>query len=719
MPATPPTYDASDKFMTDLHSPLNELYRVGETTYSLLKKLGLETVQDLLFYFPFRYDDFTKSVTIAALQTNTEANVIGTIDLIQNKKSFKRRMFVTEALVSDETDSLKVIWFNQPFLAKTLKVGDKISLAGRVSENYGQPAMISPNYEKIYSENLIHTQGLIPNYHLTADLTQKQIRFFIKEIINLADTVPDWLPADIKSRLGLLNLSQALKQIHFPENSAQIEAARQRLGFAELFLRQLKAQMIKRDLRGRQAPPIEFKEAATREFVSALPFKLTDAQRHAAWEILRDLKKDQPMSRLLEGDVGSGKTLVVALAVLNTVLNKKQVVIMAPTEILAHQHFQTFSRLLAAYDFKISLMVGGRGEQKERERQKLKNGSKNIDSNKKADSTEIVDPTNADIIIGTHALIQAGVRFKNLALAVVDEQHRFGVAQRQRILDFNSSPEQTPHFLSLTATPIPRSLALTVYGDLDLSIINQMPSGRKPTITKIIPESGRRAAYDFIRTQIKNGHQAFVICPLIDASDRLGVKSVKNEHQKLDQKIFPELSVGLLHGRLKAAEKEKVMTNFADGRTQILVATSMIEVGLDMPNATIIIIEGAERFGLAQLHQFRGRVGRSAHQAYCFLFPSNEELTNEKTIERLGAMTEYHDGFSLAKIDLKLRGAGELYGLSQSGFPELQIASLFSEVLIKKARDEAGALINADPDLKEHPLLRQKLGDWEKTAHLE
>jgi ATP-dependent DNA helicase RecG len=678
--------------MTNLNSPITDLYRVGKATAALLKKLGLDTVHDLLFYFPFRYEDFSQRIPIAELTDGASVNISGTIELIQNKKSARRRMYLTEALISDETDSLKVIWFNQPFLTRTYKVGDQVSLAGRVSESYGSLAMISPVIEKVYSEDLIHTQGLIPNYHLTANLTQKQIRFLVKEIIPLAEKVPDWLPEEIKKRLNLLDLDQALQQIHFPKSQEEITAARQRLGFTELFLRQLKARLIKNELNARQAIPVKFQEEETKKFVASLPWKLTEAQRKAAWEILQDLEKTQPMSRLLEGDVGSGKTLVVVMALLNTAVNNQRALVMVPTSILAQQHFTYISQLLAPYNFKIALLTH---------------------SHK--------DPAalDADIIIGTHALIQEAVKIDNLALAVVDEQHRFGVAQRQKVLDFNSTAGLTPHFLSLTATPIPRSLALAIYGDLDISVINQRPVGRKPIITKIVTEERRSAAYDFIRAQIKDGRQAFVICPLIDESDRLGIKSVKTEHAKLDQEIFPDLKVGLLHGRLKAAEKEQVMADFLANKTQILVATSVIEVGVDVPNATLMIIEGAERFGLASLHQFRGRVGRSAYQSYCFLFPGSEEISNPKALERLEALTKYQDGLALAKIDLKLRGAGELYGTGQSGFPELQIASLFDYDNIKKAQAEASALISRDPELENYPLLKQKLGEWENQVHLE
>ena len=465
-------------------------------------------------------------------------------------------------------------------------------------------------------------------------------------------------------------------------------------------MRQLKAQLIKKQIKSRTAPTIKFKESETQSFVGSLPFKLTDAQKKSAWEILQDLEKSEPMSRLLEGDVGSGKTLVAVMAMLNVALNERQAVLMVPTEILAEQHFNSVNRLLKDYHFKIELLT----------------------HNHKSKTA-----TDANIIVGTQALIQETVKFRDLALVIVDEQHRFGVKQRQKLLEFKGENGEnnktgnnlTPHFLSMTATPIPRSLALAIYGDLDLSIINQVPANRKKILTKLITENKRQSAYDFIRKEIKSGRQAFVVCPLIDESDKLGVKSVKQEHEKLDKEIFPELKVGLLHGKLKAKEKEAIMADFLANKIQILVSTSVIEVGVDVPNATLMIIEGAERFGLATLHQFRGRVGRSDYQSYCFLFPTNEELSNPKTIERLEAMTKYNDGFSLAKIDLKLRGAGDVYGLSQSGFPELRIASLFDYETIKKAQDEASALIKNDPDLKNYPLLKNKLGEWEDSLHLE
>jgi len=678
--------------MLSLNSPLEELNRVGKTNAKLLKKLGLGNVQDLLFYFPFRYDDYTKILKIKDLVKGQNANISGTIELIQNRKSFKRRLYITEALIDDGTETIKIIWFNQAFLTRTLQVGDKISISGLVTENNGQLAFVSPQYEKIYDENLVNTQGLVPNYHTTENLTQKQIRFLLKQVISLSAKVEDFIPLSIRKKLNLLDLSEAIYKIHFPKSEPEVDLAKRRLSFDEVFLLMLKAQLIKKELKKRTAPKIIFQEKATKNFVDSLPFKLSDAQRKSAWEILQDLEKPNPMNRLLEGDVGSGKTLVAIMAILNTALNKQQSVFMVPTGILATQHFNSLTKILAPYNFKISLMTG---------------------TKKPADYKEL------DIIIGTHALIQDKIKFNNLSLVIVDEQHRFGVEQRQRLLNFNNKEGLTPHFLSMTATPIPRSLALTLYGDLDLSIIDEMPLGRKKIITKLVKEDNRLAAYEFIRKEIKAGRQAFVICPVIDESDRLGYKSVKIEHEKLDKEIFPELRVGLLHGKMKSKEKEEVMQDFLKGKISVVVATSLIEVGIDVPNATLMIIEGADHFGLAQLHQFRGRIGRSDKQSYCFLFPSREELNNQITIERLEALVKYNDGFTLAKIDLKLRGAGQLYGLVQSGWPELQIASIFDYEIIKEAKDETETLLKEDPELNKYPSLKRKILNLNYQTHLE
>jgi len=707
--------------MLDLNTDIININRVGATTAKKLKKLGVAAVRDLLFYFPFRYDDFSRVTPIDKLQAGVSANVVGQIELLQNKRSPRRRLYITEALVSDDTETLKVVWFNQPFIARLLKVGDRVSLAGKAEDDYGGMMMSSPVYEKVLTPltplykggGAIHTQGLVPNYHLTANLTHKQVRFLIKQVIGLATRVIDWLPFEVRREAKLISLAEAIRKIHFPKNNLDINKARGRLAFDELFLIQLQAQLVKRNLSASRAWPIAFNESATKQFVDSLPFKLTDAQRKAAWEILRDLKKDQPMARLLEGDVGSGKTVVALIAMLNAALAGKQAVLMAPTEILAKQHYDTVCRLLENFDVKVGLVT--------RSQKKMNNvlcilyNREEIKQDKQSVHNTKYIIQNTDIIIGTHALIQEDIKFKNLALAVIDEQHRFGVEQRKVLVE-KSGGELTPHLLSMTATPIPRSLALALYGDLELSVLNEMPKDRKKIITSVVPESKREKAYEFIREQIRQGRQVFVICPLIDLSDKLGVKSVEEEYKKLDKIVFPEIAMGKLHGRMKSQEKETIMQEFLAGKIKILVATSVVEVGLDAPNAAVMMIEGADRFGLAQLHQFRGRVGRSIYQSYCFLFTDSDA---DKTLKRLAAVVKYNNGFELAKIDLKFRGPGQVYGVEQKGFPELKLASLFDYGLMKLSREQAVKLVATDASLSKWPALKEKLGEWEKVVHLE
>jgi len=701
----------------DLNTPLTSLRGVGETIGKRLVIIGLNTVKDLLLYFPFRYDDFTKTVKIKDLQAGIAANVVGQIELIENRRAHHRRMAITEALINDGTESLKVVWFNQPYIAKALKVGDMVSLAGK-AEDEGVFTMISPIYEKITGGHLVHTQGLVPNYHLTEKITQKQLRFLISQVIGLSEKIPDPVPVATKKKLGLLNLNEAIKKIHFPKNWREAENARRRLAFDELFIMQLKSQLVKKERDKARAEIISFREKETKKLVDSLPFKLTEDQRQASWSILQDMGKARPMARLLNGDVGSGKTLVAILALFNAVLNDKQVVLMAPTEILAQQHFNTVSKLLKNFPLRIALLTNN---------YRLLNNTASTEALSAPSSPEkenigraeilkMIKTDEIDIIIGTHALVQEDVKFKNLALAVVDEQHRFGVNQRKALMEKSGHPALTPHLLSMTATPIPRSLALALFGDLDISIIKQMPVGRKPILTKIVSEEKRPAAYDFIRQQIKAGRQAFVICPLIEESDFFGVKSVKEEFAKLDKAIFPEIKMAALHGQMKAKAKEETMRAFLAGEHKILVSTSVVEVGVDVPNATIMMIEGAERFGLAQLHQFRGRVGRGAEQSYCFLFTTSEDL---KTRRRLEALEKISDGFALAKIDLKLRGSGEIFGTTQSGFPELKIATLWDYELLKQAQDEAVALLLADPELKKNPALGAEINIFEEKIHLE
>jgi ATP-dependent DNA helicase RecG len=689
--------------MYALNEPIENLTRVGETTAGRLKYLGLNTVLDLLYYFPFRYEDFSQVVKIKDLHPNQTVTVRGKIILIDNRRARRRRMIITEALLEDDTGSIKIIWFNQPFLKKNLSVGDEIFIAGTVEFDRLSLQFVSPAYEKISNQESINTAKIVPVYPLTGNLTQKQLRFLIKQALQTLPLVKDWLPPIILEKNNLIPLSQALVNIHFP-NNWQIQArALRRLKFDELFLIQLQSQIARKFLAQNKAPKISFKEDIIKEFVLTLPFNLTNDQRKAGWQILQDLSSNKPMNRLLEGDVGSGKTIVAALAILNVILNKYQVVLMAPTEILAKQHYLTINKFLTKFNFNIAL---------------FSRSDKQINNQKEKSTKEEIlrqiKEGNVDLIIGTHALIQENVMYNNLGLVIIDEQHRFGVQQRKMLKEKNFN-QQTPHFLSMTATPIPRSLALILYGDLDLSMIKEMPKGRKPIITRVIEERQRQQAYQFIRQEIENGRQVFVICPLIDPSDKLGVKSVKNEHNKLDKKIFPDLTIGLLHGKLKAAVKDQIMKDFKDNKIKILVSTSVIEVGIDIPNATIMMIEGADRFGLAQLHQFRGRVGRGEHQSYCLLFTDSNL---PKTKERLAALVKSSDGFALAEYDLKFRGPGEVYGTKQSGLPDLQIATLTDLELINLAKQTAEDFIS-NYKIKDYPLLEAELENSKINTHLE
>lgn len=696
----------------DPDTPITEIAGVGKTTADRFKKLGIKKAQDALFYFPFRYDDLTTTTPISELRPESEVNVVGYIELIQNKKSRAKRINITEALVSDATGEVKVIWFNQPFITRNLKTGDKISLAGKTKNNLGELVMNSPVYEKITSSSQkpIHTQGIIPHYHSTEKLTQKQIRFVIKKVLPLGRKIPDWLPEDIKNRSNLPPISSALEEVHFPSSRDDLDRARNRLAFDELFILQLKAQILRKEIKKNTAVPVKFLKEETRGFISELPFSPTYAQKRAAWEILQDMERETPMARLLEGDVGSGKTLVAAIAMLNTGLNKdlKQSVLMVPTEILAEQHFHSLSELFRNHPLKIGLLT--------KDKKKINFSDKKWGKVKtKKEKTDFIT-SKCHIIIGTHSLIRPGVVFFNLVLAIIDEQHRFGVEQRKTLIRRSGDKNTSPHLLSMTATPIPRTLALGLFGDLDISIIDELPAQRRPVITRVVPEEKRNDAYGFVKKQIEAGRQVFVICPLIDPSDNLGVRSSKEEYEKLQNSIFPNKNVGILHGKMKPKEKEEVMRKFLEGEFDILVSTSVVEVGVDVPNATIMMIEGADRFGLAQLHQFRGRVGRGAHQSYCLLFTDSE---SETTKERLKALEEHTDGFKLAQMDLKFRGSGEIYGTAQKGFPELKIATLWDYKLMKTAQKEAIELIERDPELADHPLLKRRVKKDIEDIHLE
>ncbi|MFC1651865.1 ATP-dependent DNA helicase RecG [Patescibacteria group bacterium] len=695
-----------------LHQQISKVYGVGPAYVKRLKKLGVSTVRDLLYYYPKKHEDLTKVKNIADLkESDKEQTVRVKLLEIENVRTRRKRMFLTKAIFEDQGGEVNAVWFNQPYLSRTFKEDQFYLLSGKIKRDYNGFVFQNPKYELVKGEQ-VHAGRIVPVYRETEGLSSKWLRHKIKLVLGAADEVKEFLPESIIKSQKFYEVGRALKQIHFPESQTTLKEAKKRLSFEELFLVQLVALGNKKKWEEKQAVGIKFDQKLAKDFVQSLPFKLTKAQKVTAWEILKNLQKTTPMNRLLEGDVGSGKTVVAAMAILMVVQNKYQVSMMVPTEILAKQHFRSLSELLKKHKIKVGLLTS---------KEVLDNGGKKIS---KKDLIKKVKEGKIDLLIGTHALIEKEIGFKNLGLVIIDEQHRFGVEQRAVL---HSKAKKFPHFLSMTATPIPRTLALSMFGDLDLSIIDELPKGRKKILTKVVSSEKRNDAYKFVDDKVKEGRQVFVICPLIEKSDKLGVKSATQEYQKLSREIFPDLKIGLLHGRLSAKggpasggkkdEKAKIMDQFRDGKLDILVSTSVVEVGVDIPNATIMMIEGAERFGLAQLHQFRGRVGRSEYQSYCFLFPTSLDSIS---MPRLKALEKNNDGFKLAEIDLEHRGPGEVYGKSQSGyFYDFKLANPTDVVMTQQARKEAEKILKEDPGLKKYNLLKKKVSSVEVLMHRE
>jgi ATP-dependent DNA helicase RecG len=688
-----------------LQQPLAILHGVGPKIAQTLERLGATTIWDLLYVFPRRYDDYTLMKPINRLQYGETVTVIGTIWEVRARQARNHKL--VQAVISDGTAKIQATWFNQPWLTGKLKTGMQVVLSGNVDQYLGRPIFQNPEWEPVELEPL-RTRRIVPIYPLTHGLSSHKMRDIQKQAVNdWAGKVPDPLPVSIRQRRGFYTLPYTLQQVHFPDSQETLHHARQRLVFDELFLLQLGMLGLRRDWQGAPGIPVPYNEGALAPFTAMLPFELTGAQQRVIDEILTDMARDVPMNRLLQGDVGAGKTVVAAAAMVAAVQGGLQAALMAPTEILAEQHYQGLSTLLEQLGIRVSLLTG---------------------STTAAERTTLYEEiTNgtAQVVIGTQALIQDKVNFKQLGLVVIDEQHRFGVEQRKALRDKGavsqngSSPaEPNPHLLVMSATPIPRSLALSMYGDLDLSILDEMPPGREDIKTRWLRPSERERAYSFVRSQIESGRQAFVICPLVEESDKIDAKAAVAEYERLQKEVFPDLKLGLLHGRMKAGEKEAVMRSFYSAEIDILVSTSVIEVGIDVPNSTVMVIEGANRFGLAQLHQFRGRVGRGEHQSYCLLLA--ESVTGDAE-ERLSALEKTNDGFMLAEKDLEIRGPGEFFGQRQSGLPELQLASLLDMKMLEIAREEAQALFQIDPTLErpEHSLLHEKVSQfWQQAADI-
>lgn len=669
-----------------LNRSLSNVLRTTKKHLSLLETLGVKNVKDFLMYFPRTYNDASEFTQIIDIRTD-EVNVIkGKLSNLFNM-STKTGVKITRGLFTDESGSIQVVWFNQPHLTKMLPRNKDIILSGKAKLSMGKISLQGPSYELIsQNKEQIHTGRIVPVYHETEGINSKWMREKLKPLVDeWLELFEEYMPQEVLDEHKLIDYKTAIKNIHFPDDDAILDKAKERLSFDELFLLQLKVLQKKWQWQQATESPkkIEKKDEIIKDCINSIGFELTNAQKRVLEEVFEDLKQPFPMTRLIQGDVGSGKTIVAAIAALNVVKNGFQVAIMAPTEILAKQHYQTFVKILARFGLNIQFIAGSTTKgQKDEVLMQMKTGT-------------------ADIIIGTHSLIQDGIGFKNLGLAIIDEQHRFGVKQRETLKSYGS-----PHLLNMTATPIPRTLAITIYGDQDLSIIDEMPKGRQEILTKVVPESKRIEAYRWVEDQVNKGRQAFVICPLIDESDVLQVKSVLKEFAFLSEHIFPKLKLGLLHGKLKQEEKDQIMTDFKDNKINILVSTSVIEVGIDVPNATIMLIEGSERFGLSQLHQFRGRVGRGEHKSYCFLFTGT---LSEEGSKRMQAMEMHSSGFKLSEIDLELRGPGEVYGVKQSGIPDLKMASLTDSKTIEKARGSAQKIINKDPLLKTYDKLAEKI----------
>ncbi len=730
-----------------LETLVADRFRLTPVQREALRRLGIETIKDLLYHFPNRYGDVVESRSIESLRQGDQAVVFGEVSGLKASKGFRSKVAMADGYVSDQTGRIHCVWFNQPYLAKMTPEGARVRIEGRVSarRKSGELYFSNPRLEVVSelpngsADSLFGTGGpnhnLYPVYPESRGISSAWLYHNIQKIFRsgLLDELEDPLPGHILVKYHLPNIRTALVWIHAPAKPADAEAARKRFAFEEIFLIQLSRQRLRAAYRANPALIIDPDRRALAQFLKRFPFALTNAQERSIAAIITDFGSDQAMERLLEGDVGSGKTAVAAVAAFAAVTTRPsirndrgvlvpqnyghlQVAYMCPTEILATQQFESFIGYFAYLPIRIGLITSSGCRVFP-----SKVNPKGWTDISRSQLLAWVENGEVSILVGTHALIEKSVAFRHLAFVIIDEQHRFGTAQRGRLLrknDASNDKPSVPHLLSMTATPIPRTLALTIYGDLDLTLLDETPAGRKPIVTEIVYPSKRSETYEKIRQELRAGRQAFVICPRIDEPDpekaaAVIAKSVKEEAARLKKEIFPEYEIGVVHGKLKPAEKERVMNDFKDGRLQILCATSVVEVGVNVPNATVIVIEGAERFGLAQLHQLRGRVMRSSHQAYCYCFA---ETTSPKSVERLQALQTAKNGFELAEADMAQRGAGGLSGARQWGVSDVAMEALKNLKLVETARQEASRLVNEDQELSKYPALR--LAAEIVTAHI-
>ncbi|NDC21880.1 ATP-dependent DNA helicase RecG [bacterium] len=675
-----------------LDSPVTELKGVGEALAKKLAILGIKTVYDLIDYYPRRYEDYSNLTTINSLKPGP-VSIQAKINHAKGRY-VRRGMHITEAIASDNTGSIKLVWFNQPYRSASLKASQEYYLSGNFELRNQRFSITNPSIEMV-SDMPVNTARIIPVYKETKGLSSYQIRGALKQCIDLIKKLPEILPPTITKKAKLMTHAEAILNLHFPKSSDDLAIARHRLAYEEVFSLSLASLLNKQEIKSEKSLSIDFLQQLAKDFVDKLPFQLTAGQRKIIWQIYLDLQKTQPMNRLVEGDVGSGKTVVATMAALMPLAQDWQVALMAPTEILARQHAETIHNLLKPLGMhqSVGLLVGSlKKSQKEAAHEAIKNAE-------------------IKFIIGTHALIQEAVDMHKLALIVIDEQHRFGVKQRKQLM---SKAGHMPHVLSLTATPIPRSLALTLYGEMDVSILDEKPKNRAVIETTIKSPNSRPALYDEIDQEIDKGRQAFVVCPLISESEALNAKSAEETFQEMKKGYFKNRRIGLLHGKLKAELKQAIMQDFIDHKFDILVSTTVIEVGVDVPNATVMLIESAERFGLAQIHQLRGRVGRSEHPGYCYLMLSDSKPPSR----RIRALESSNDGFKLAELDLDIRGPGAIYGTMQHGQLDLRIASLTDSKLIAEARNNAQELIDSGENLLQYKELMKTVNKLRAVTNL-
>lgn len=672
----------------------------------VLKVLGVATVGELLMTLPRRYDDYSRLTSIAQIPTNTPVTIKATVKEIAQAKTFRKRFAIIKAVVSDDSGSIGVTWFNQPWLLKQLHAGDEIFISGVVTQRprFGR-GFTSPLWEPANQET-IAAGTVAPVYPLTGQVTQKTLRKIIRGAVEDVVAPEDPIPSVILSRAAVPSLADGLRLIHRPSTSEEAEKGRRRVAFGELLVYQLALRMARHEADAAGAPHVTFDESFAKTFASSLPFELTADQKKAVWAAVKDMEAGRPMRRMLQGDVGSGKTAVASMLAALTFRAGASAVILAPTEVLAKQHAATLERFLVPHHIPVLLLTSST--------RRLIEGNETVELSIAAARERIAK--GRIVAVGTHALLERGASPPDLALVIVDEQHRFGVAQRETLTVSSRQDGKVPHLLSMSATPIPRSLALTLLGDLEVSIIKTKPKDRKPVATvAVMGETGRERAYQAIRDEVLDGHRAFVVCPLIDPSDTLGVKSVEEETRRLAAGPLNGLRIGMVHGKMSAKEKDEAMSNFASGASDVLVATTVVEVGVDVPEATVMVIEGAERFGLAQLHQLRGRVGRSHRASRCFLVASDDSAS----LERLRVLEGTNDGFEVAEADLRLRGSGNILGTQQSGSPIFQAARTDDLGLMASAREASLDLIAEDPELKQHSALRETIIKMRETSHRE